>query len=108
MNIEDYQPSEPVEDRRGETYYGRQRRWPLHLVDRRQPRSLLDLLYSGNDVRSGLARDAGYNMIGQDPRMGWRNRLPLPDVQMQNYPANVQIPYEPAVVGLDQPWTTRR
>jgi hypothetical protein len=112
MNLADYSPSVPVEDRRPQQGW-RPRQLPpqgppLMLQDRGEPRSLLDLWYGGNDVRSGLSRDVGYNMIGQDPRMGWRNRLPLPNVQMQNYPANVALPYEPANIGWDRPWTTGR
>src|SRR5262245_1244770 len=111
MNLEDYEPSQPVDDRRGETYYGRQRRWPMQFWERSAP-SLLDLQYpywyGDTRLRSGLSRDPGYNMISQDPRMAWRNRLPLPDVPLQRYPSNPTIPYEPAVVGWDQPWTMGR
>lgn len=112
MNIEDYEPSRPVEDRRGETYYGRQRRWPMQLMER-PARSLLDLQYPSwygdMNVRGGLSRDLGYNMIGQDPRMDWRNRLPLPAMPTQNYPTRVQPSYyEPQTVGWQQPWTMGR
>jgi hypothetical protein len=109
MNLpDDYEPSQPIDDRRGATYYGRN--WATEAYvprDRGKPTSLIDLMYAGPEIRSGLSRDLGYNMVGQDPQMEWRNRLPLPGVPLQNYPASVPTSYyEPPKVGWDQPWTT--
>jgi hypothetical protein len=113
MNLEDYAPSQPIDDRRSQQWW-RPRQMPPNSPpffprerDPSQSVSLLDMV-DASGIRGGLSRDLGYNMVGQDPRMQWRNRLPLPDVPLQNYPSNPAIPYEPATVGWDRPWTMGR
>ena len=81
MNLEDYEPSLPVEDRRAQYLRGSGR------FERRgqQARTLLDLMgmeppqpyqYQTGPAASGLADVAGYNMIGRRPLQPAPYRMP--------------------------------
>jgi hypothetical protein len=86
MNLQDYDPSLPVEDRRGETYYGRQRPRFYDPVYRNaiSPQSLLDMLRPGAPVAqnyalpaAGMAEALGYNQMGRRPMPPMQSPDPL-------------------------------
>lgn len=123
MNLpDDYAPSVPVDDRRRARPYWRPQPasfapnylpfQPRELGEQRTPSgSLLDML-DASGIRGGLSRELGYNNVGRGPQMMMRpdNRLPLPALEGPNYPAQpyVDVPYNPATIGWEQPWTLGR
>jgi hypothetical protein len=65
MNLEDYQPSTPVDDRRRS--YTRPRRPPAGLLDMLNDPNFNNMPGAYRAPAPGLADEAGYNLIGRQP-----------------------------------------